>query len=82
MLLTMARCRPIAAAADGVELSAAGFKEGVAEFNDINITAANGVAVCFALMQTGIYVGLEGISVVTLLFGIALAFVLFRKQEQ
>lgn len=44
MLLTMARCRPIAAAADGVELSAAGFKEGVAEFNDINITAANGVA--------------------------------------
>ncbi|MBU4261019.1 MAG: hypothetical protein KKC76_03955 [Proteobacteria bacterium] len=66
----------IAAAADGVELSAAGSKEGVAEFNDINNAAAYGMSGEVLRARRNSMLVMEGISIVTLLVGIALAFVL------
>lgn len=69
----------IAAAADMVEVSAGEFKTSVAEFNDINTAEANGVAGdALAASRNSIAV-MEVISVVTLLAGIVLAFVLTRS---
>jgi CHASE3 domain sensor protein len=69
----------VAAAADMVEVSAGEFKASVAEFNDINTAEANGVAgEALAASRNSIAV-MEGISVVTLLAGIVLAFILTRS---
>jgi len=69
----------VAAAADGVELNAAEFKQAVAGFNDINTAEANRVAGEAQIASRNSMAVMEGISVVTLLVGIALAFVLTRS---
>ena len=57
-------------------MRAAGFMEGLAEFNDINTAAANVVSGEALIVSRNSILIMEGISVVTLLVGIALAFVL------
>jgi len=66
----------IEAAADGVGLGAVEFKQVIAAFNDIITASANGVSGAAFAASRNAMLNMEGISMVTLLVGIALAFVL------